>query len=69
MILTDGVHLVSDESFEELHAFARRIGLNRAWFQGDHYDIWGSITSRALLSGAVAVSAREIVKRRVRHEA
>jgi 8-oxo-dGTP pyrophosphatase MutT (NUDIX family) len=32
-------HLVSDTSFEELHDFAARIGLPRAAFDGDHYDI------------------------------
>ena len=30
-------HLVSDDSVDELHAFARRLGLRRMAFQGDHY--------------------------------
>ena len=34
-------HLVSDESFDELHEFAQRIGKRRLGFQGDHYDVWG----------------------------
>ena len=32
-------HLVSDTSFEELHAFAARLGIPRRFFQGDHYDL------------------------------
>jgi hypothetical protein len=32
-------HLVSDESLEELHAFARWIGAPTRAFGGDHYDV------------------------------
>ena len=32
-------HMATDGSFEELHAFAARLGLRRAWFQRDHYDL------------------------------
>ena len=32
-------HLVSDQSFDELHAFAARMGIPRHRFQGDHYDL------------------------------
>ena len=32
-------HLVSDESYDELHAFAARLGIPRRAFQGDHYDV------------------------------
>jgi hypothetical protein len=33
-------HLFADEAdCEELHAFARRLGMKRDWFQGDHYDL------------------------------
>ena len=32
-------HMVSDESFEELHAFAERLGIPRHRFQSDHYDL------------------------------
>jgi hypothetical protein len=49
VILVDGKgHLVSTASEEELHAFARSIGLRRSWFQDGggpyrsripHYDI------------------------------
>ena len=32
-------HMATDGGFDELHAFAARLGLRRAWFQGDHYDL------------------------------
>ncbi len=34
MIIFDGIgHMVSTESAEELHEFARKIGLKREWYQ------------------------------------
>jgi len=52
MIITDGVHVVSTESEEELHKFARKVGLKRQWYQNHprhpHYDI---ISPRVLLRG------------------
>src|SRR5829696_5409958 len=32
-------HMATDGSFDELHEFAARLGLRRAWFQRDHYDL------------------------------
>ena len=32
-------HLVSDTSFEELHVFARALGIPERGFDRDHYDI------------------------------
>lgn len=34
-------HMVSDLGPDvlELHAMAAKLGLKRAWFQGDHYDL------------------------------
>lgn len=54
-------HMVADNlDAEELHAFARKLGLKRAWFQNKpgqlpHYDL--NATRRA---AAVALGAREI---------
>ena len=48
-------HLVSDHSFEELHAFAARIGIPRHRFQGDHYDLPPHLRSRAVALGAEEV--------------
>ena len=60
-------HMVTDgDSFDELHAMAERIGLRREWFQGDHYDVVPAKRALAIRSGAVAVTARELVTRRLR---
>jgi hypothetical protein len=56
-------HLVSDESYEELHDFAARLGLRRAWFQGDHYDVPEEVRAEAIALGAEAVEAVELVRR------
>jgi len=56
-------HLVSDESYDELHAFAEQLGVPRRAFQGDHYDIPSELRDSALAMGAVAVPARELLRR------
>lgn len=56
-------HLVSDHSYDELHAFAGRLGLRRAWFQGDHYDIPAHVRERAIMLGAEPVPARVLLRR------
>jgi hypothetical protein len=56
-------HLASDTSLEELHTFATQLGLRRAWFQGDHYDVPADVRVRALELGAVPTDSREIVRR------
>lgn len=49
-------HMVADTP-DELHVFAARIGLRRAWFQSKsvypHYDVTLSVRSKALQLGAV----------------
>lgn len=49
-------HLVADTP-GELHAFARRLGLHKDWFQSGsvypHYDITVSVRDRALSLGAL----------------
>jgi len=62
-------HMVSDAGEEELHAFAARIGLKRAWFQcrpkasAAHYDLVPSKRVLAVKLGAVEVTSRELVAR------
>lgn len=56
-------HLVSDTSYDELHAFAEALGMPRRAFQGDHYDVPASLRGRALALGAEPVSSRELVTR------
>ena len=56
-------HLVSDTDFEELHAFAARLGIPRHRFQGDHYDLPSHIRARAVELGAREVTTRELTGR------
>ena len=56
-------HLVSDTSYDELHAFAQQLGKRRLGFQGDHYDVEEIDRERALDLGAVPVDARELLGR------
>ena len=51
-------HLIAD-SAEELHAFARRIGMRRESYQGDHYDIPLRHRREAIASGAIVVTYRQ----------
>jgi hypothetical protein len=60
-------HLFSDVSDEELHAFAEKIGLSRAWFQKAndplqlrrHYDVVEAKRLEAIAAGAEAITWRE----------
>lgn len=55
-------HLFADEAdCEELHAFARRLGMRREWFQGDHYDLVLSRRNMAVAFGAKQVAREEAV--------
>ncbi len=56
-------HLVSDESYEELHRFAARLGIPRRVFQGDHYDVPTEFRLEAIRRGATAVTSRELLVR------
>ena len=56
-------HLASDTSFEELHAFAARVGLPPRAFERDHYDVVAERFDDVIAAGAVLVTSREIVVR------
>jgi hypothetical protein len=56
-------HLASDASFDELHAFAARLGIPRHRFQGDHYDLPPHLRARAVALGAEEVGTRELTRR------
>ena len=56
-------HLASDESFEELHVFARGVGVPDRGFDRDHYDVPSEWYADMLAAGAAAVSSRELVTR------
>jgi hypothetical protein len=56
-------HLVSDESLDELHDFAARVGIPRRGFQGDHYDVPEEHRPEVVAAGAEEVESRELVRR------
>lgn len=58
-------HLVSDHSFDELHAFAAGIGIPRHRFQRDHYDLPAHLRELAVEFGAVEVGTRELTQRMI----
>jgi len=59
-------HLVSDASYDELHAFAHAHGIQARGFDRDHYDVPGEYYDRLVEAGAVPVSSRELITRLVR---
>ncbi|MEW1858958.1 DUF4031 domain-containing protein [Streptomyces sp. NBC_00669] len=56
-------HLVSDSSYAELHAFARRLGAPQRAFERDHYDIPSADYPEAVRLGAVEIGSKELVRR------
>ena len=58
---THWAHLTADTR-EELHAFAARLGLRRAWFQ-DHETRWHYDLTSGKRAAAVRLGAREITWR------
>jgi hypothetical protein len=55
--------MVSDVSYDELHAFAEQLGIPRRGFERDHYDVPAQLHADALAAGAQLVSSRELVER------
>lgn len=56
-------HLVSDESLNELHAFAAAAGIPQRAFDGDHYDVPADALPRLLAAGAEHVGGKELTRR------
>ena len=56
-------HIVSDDSLDELHAFAARAGIPRGGFDRDHYDVPAARWAELVALGAQPVAIREFVKR------
>jgi hypothetical protein len=54
-------HLASDDSFAELHAFARELGIPERGFDRDHYDVPEEYYETVLALGARPVTSRELV--------
>jgi hypothetical protein len=59
-------HLASDTSYDELHAFAREIGVPERGFDRDHYDVPSEWYDKVVEAGATPVSSRELVTRLVK---
>lgn len=59
-------HLFTDGSLDDLHLFARRLGMKREWFQNHtrlpHYDLVPSKRAKALALGAIEVDRRRTVE-------
>ena len=56
-------HLASDTSFEELHHFARSLGIPERGFDRDHYDVPSERYEDVVAAGATPVSSRDLVAR------
>jgi len=59
-------HLASDTSYDELHVFARELGIPERGFDRDHYDVPAEWYERVVEAGAVPISSRELVARLIR---
>ncbi len=71
-VSTRWCHLFSDD-VDELHEFARSIGMKRAWFQISnagvpHYDLTASRRQEAIHQGAVMITAKNYMRMRARRE-
>lgn len=67
-----GGHLFGTD-LEELHAFARALGLKRAWYQGTtggfpHYDLTRNKRALAIQLGATKVEPGNIPEGVIRHD-
>ena len=63
-IYTDTIHLITDGNIQELHDFAKSMGMKKNWFQNHrkpHYDLFGTMKQKAIEKGAVLKSSRELV--------
>lgn len=56
-------HVVSDESLDELHAFARHAGIPARAFDRDHYDVPSDKYDELIVAGANPVASRDLVRR------
>ncbi|ARF56918.1 DUF4031 domain-containing protein [Streptomyces gilvosporeus] len=56
-------HLVSDTSYDELHAFAAAIGAPPRAFERDHYDLPAERYADAVRAGALEVGCKELLLR------
>lgn len=68
MIFSDGVHLISSESIDELHKYCNKINIKKCWFHNSknkpHYDIPKLKRLNFFKNNpeVIIISSREIVK-------
>jgi hypothetical protein len=56
-------HLVSDASYDELHAFAAAQGIPRRGFDHDHYDVPEARWHDLVAAGAQPVTGLDLARR------
>ena len=56
-------HLVSDDSLDELHAFAKANDVPARAFDLDHYDVPEDLVPRLIAAGAQHVDGKQLVRR------
>lgn len=56
-------HVISDTSLEELHEFARGVGIPARGFEGDHYDIPADRYADLVAAGARETTGRDLLRR------
>lgn len=56
-------HVVSDESYAELHEFAQSADLPAHLFDGDHYDVPQERYDAVVAAGATPVAGRDLIRR------
>lgn len=61
-------HMMADTD-RELEAMARWLGLRKDWRHGDHYDLTANKRRRAVAAGALELSARAMVRLRLKARA
>lgn len=63
----ESCHMTTDGDMKELHAFAERIGLRRAWFQNHpimpHYDLTPARRAAAVRAGAEEMNGTDMLRR------
>ncbi len=55
-------HLISDTSYEELHAFAARAGIPARGFDGDHFDVPQEMYAELVAAGARPTEGKELIR-------
>jgi len=53
-------HMIANTE-AELHAMADAIGIDRKWYQHDHYDVSITMRKAAIKNGAIEISMRQLV--------